>query len=204
MSFGTEQEHFWAGEFGNDYADRNRGPEHLAANLVLWGRILSHSTGITSVLELGANIGMNLRALKQLLPKASLAAVEINSKACKSLREIGGVDVAEASLLAHRPTRPVDLAFVSGVLIHLAPERLPDAYDVLAAASARYVVIAEYYNPTPVELTYRGHEGRLFKRDFAGEFVERHPFRLVEYGFTYRRDPNFAFDDLTWFLLERK
>lgn len=205
MSFATEQEQFWAGDFGNAYADRNTGADHLAANLALWGRILSHTRGVSSALELGANIGMNIRALKHLLPKAAFSAVEINAKAAAKLREIGGVEVTEGSLLTHKAAKQVDLAFVSGVLIHLAPERLADAYDVLAASSSRYVVIAEYYNPSPVEVSYRGHRERLFKRDFAGEFLERHPaFALAEYGFTYRRDPNFAFDDLTWFLLERQ
>ena len=203
MTFATEQEAFWAGEFGNAYADRNRGADHLARNLVLWGRILSGTRNVRSVLELGANIGMNVRAIARLLPNASLAAVEINSKACDELRKIDGLQVTEGSLLDHRAAEKVDLAFVSGVLIHIAPERLPDAYETLATASSRYVVISEYYNPTPVEVSYRGHANRLFKRDFAGEFMERHGFRLVDYGFMYRRDPNFAFDDLTWFLLER-
>jgi spore coat polysaccharide biosynthesis protein SpsF len=45
----------------------------------------------------------------------------------------------------------------------------------------------------------------LFKRDFAGEIMERHPqMQLVDYGFSYRRDPNFPQDDITWFLMERR
>jgi len=49
----TEQERFWAGEFG-------------------------------------ANIGLNLMALRQLLPEADLSAIEINRKAVESLRRLGG------------------------------------------------------------------------------------------------------------------
>jgi spore coat polysaccharide biosynthesis protein SpsF len=64
--------------------------------------------------------------------------------------------------------------------------------------------VAEYYNPVPVAITYRGHEDRLFKRDFVGEIMDRHPqMELVDYGFAYRRDPNFPQDDINWFLLER-
>jgi hypothetical protein len=28
--------------------------------------------------------------------------------------------------------------------------------------------------------------------------------RLVDYGFIYRRDPNFPLDDANWFLLEKR
>jgi spore coat polysaccharide biosynthesis protein SpsF len=78
-------------------------------------------------------------------------------------------------------------------------------YDKLHAATGRYLLVAEYYNPQPVAIPYRGHGDRLFKRDFAGEILERHRgLQLVDYGFAYRRDPQFPQDDITWFLLERK
>jgi len=71
-------------------------------------------------------------------------------------------------------------------------------------ACNRYICLAEYYNPTPMEVPYRGHSGRLYKRDFAGEMLERFPdLSLVDYGFVYHRDPNFPLDDITWFLLEK-
>ena len=42
-------------------------------------------------------------------------------------------------------------------------------------------------------------------RDFAGEIMDRHPqLQLVDYGFAYRRDPNFPQDDITWFLMEKR
>ena len=67
------------------------------------------------------------------------------------------------------------------------------------------MLVAEYYNPVPVSIAYRGHTDRLFKRDFAGEIMERHPeLRLIDYGFCYRRDPAFPQDDISWFLMERR
>lgn len=81
MPFATEQEAFWAGTFGDDYADRNAGAALLAGSLHLFSRALSRTNGVASVLEFGANVGMNMRAISLLLPKASLSAVEINAKA---------------------------------------------------------------------------------------------------------------------------
>ena len=78
-------------------------------------------------------------------------------------------------------------------------------YDKLVGSSGRYLLVAEYYNPAPVAIPYRGHTDRLFKRDFAGEIMDRHPqMKLVDYGFAYRRDPNFPQDDITWFLMEKR
>jgi pseudaminic acid biosynthesis-associated methylase len=203
MPFATEQENFWAGAFGDEYTRRNQGQEVVAANTALFARILARLPKLDSAVELGANIGMNLLALRRLLPQARLAAVEINDSAVAELRRIEGVEVTVGSLFDYAPAAPADLALIKGVLIHIAPERLPDAYAALYRSSARYLCLAEYYNPSPVEVPYRGHSGRLFKRDFAGELLDRYgDLRLVDYGFVWRRDV-FAQDDLTWFVLEK-
>lgn len=201
--FKTEQEEFWAGDFGDAYAARNASSHLLAANLAFFSRVLERTGPVTSVSELGANVGMNLRALGLLLPGVRRAAVEINANACTALRA-EGVDVIQGSFLEQRAPR-AELGFVKGVLIHIAPEQLSVAYDSLDAASERWCLVAEYYNPTPVTVPYRGHSDRLFKRDFAGEFLSKHSrWSLVDYGFLYRRDPVFPQDDITWFLMRSK
>jgi len=98
-----------------------------------------------------------------------------------------------------------DLTFTCGVLIHINPELLPELYTRLYECSRSYILINEYYNQKPVEASYRGHSERLFKRDFAGELLDRYPdLELVDYGFQYHRDHNFPADDMTWFLLKKK
>lgn len=204
-NFTTEQEAFWAGQFGDDYIARNRSAKLFAANLHFFSRIVEHLPGVSSVIEYGANIGMNLRALRQLLPEAALTGLEINKAAAAELAGWGGAEVIESSLVGFRPAQRYDLAFTKGVLIHLNPDVLPGVYDLLAESASRYVLIAEYYNPVPMGLPYRGHADRLFKRDFAGEFLERHPeFEPDRYAFHWRRDPVFPQDDITWFLLRRR
>lgn len=202
--YSTPQEAFWAGAFGDDYTRRNQGERLVLSNISLFKQLLSQTTPPGSVLELGANIGLNLVALRQLLPQAHLAAVEINPEAVAHLRRLPEVEVFHQSLLTFDPPRTYELVFTKGVLIHLAPERLPQVYDLMYRASSRYLALAEYYNPTPVNVPYRGHDDRLFKRDFAGELLDRFPdLRLVHYGFVYHRDPVHPQDDLTWFLLEK-
>jgi spore coat polysaccharide biosynthesis protein SpsF len=61
--------------------------------------------GISSVIEFGANVGMNLRALHQLLPAAVLAGVEINEAAAAELEAWGKAEVFHTRSSASPPRR---------------------------------------------------------------------------------------------------
>ncbi len=203
--FKTAQEGFWAGEFGNEYSERNIGKNWVASNTAVFAKILARTRGVQSVIEFGANIGLNLRAINNLIAEPDFAAVEINRAAAAELQQWGKAEVIESSILDFSPTRKWDMALIKGVLIHINPNELPAVYDKLYASSGKYICIVEYYNPTPVALPYRGHQDRLFKRDFAGEVLDRFSdLQLVDYGFCYHRDTNYPQDDVTWFLLEKK
>lgn len=201
----TEQEIFWAGEFGNEYVHRNQNDRLFISNLRLFSLILSKLGPVNSLLEFGANIGMNIRAIQQLCPKIACSALEINAAAAAELRKLNCEQVYQQALADFKLDYPRDVVLVKGVLIHLSPEQLNTVYDILYAASRRYICIAEYYNPAPVSISYRGHTNKLFKRDFAGEMLDRFSdLSLVDYGFCYRRDVHFPQDDLTWFILEKR
>ena len=202
--FKTKQEEFWAGEFGDDYTSRNQGEGWVASNMMLFSKILARTDTIKTLLEFGANIGLNLQAIRHLLPSAELSAVEINRKAVETLKKLGYVKVYHQSVLDFSPDYMRDFVLIKGVLIHLNPSVLPSVYRLLYQTSSRYICLAEYYNPTPVEIIYRGHADRLFKRDFAGELKKTYPdVRLIDYGFVYHGDPQFPQDDITWFLFEK-
>lgn len=204
--FKTDQEAFWAGEFGSRYIDRNKSEQLLASNLNFFSKALRSVTKLESCIEFGANIGMNLKALSSLYPGLELSAIEINADAAGELaRIVTQSNLFRGSILDYPVSEPVDLALTKGVLIHIKPDELVKVYDKLMQASRRYILVAEYYNPLPVAVPYRGHSDRLFKRDFAGELMDRYPsLHLLDYGFCYRRDPSFPQDDITWFLMEKR
>lgn len=204
--YATLQEEFWAGDFGSEYIGRNNSEELLASNLNFFSQALRQSGQISSCLELGANIGMNLKALKLLYPKITLKGVEINPAAAKLLGElIGAHNIFEGSIFDFPLADQVDLTLVKGVLIHINPDMLGVVYEKLYRSSSRYILVCEYYNPSPVTIPYRGNADRLFKRDFAGEMLDKYPdLNLVDYGFVYHRDTAFPQDDITWFLMEKR
>lgn len=204
--YATPQESFWAGQFGSDYIGRNNSDQLLASNLSFFSKALKHAGRLSSCIEFGANVGMNLKALQLLYPGIGLRGVEINPDAARMLKTlIGDENVYEGSIFDCSVDRGADLSLIKGVLIHINPEMLPIVYEKLYRASQRFMLICEYYNPSPVSVPYRGHTERLFKRDFAGELMDKYPdLSLIDYGFTYRRDPAFPQDDATWFLLGKR
>lgn len=198
----AEQTSFWEGEFGNEYTERNaiRAEDRCR----FFQKIVDLCKGIESVVELGANKGHNLAALHMVAPGLSLTGVELNRKACGEMAKITGVN-AVCSTIQEFSGDPCDLVFSCGVLIHLPPADLPMIYRKMFDLSRRYILINEYFNPTPVEINYRGHSERLFKRDFGGEFFDTlgNSVRLVDYGFLWKRvEP--TWDDTTWWLFEKK
>jgi len=204
-NFDTEQEAFWAGKFGDEHSSRNSGDALIQSNIALFSEILAKCPHAQSLIEFGANTGLNLRAIHDVKPEMELHAIEINESAVRQLKHWGRVEsVHYGSILDFRPDEKRDIALIKGVLIHINPDSLQQVYQSLYGASDSYIVLVEYYNPTPVEVSYRGYSNRLFKRDLAGELMDMYPsLCLVDYGFVWHRDQRFPQDDLTWFVLEK-
>ena len=154
-------------------------------------------------MEFGANIGNNLLAIENIFPESKLSGIEINENAYKKLVK-NNFTAYLGSVLDFDIDFKRDLTFTRGLLIHIDPNYLNEVYTKLYNSSKKYICVIEYYNPTPVEVEYRGNKNVLFKRDFAGEILDMYPdVKLVDYGFCYHRDNNFVNGDDTWFLLEK-
>ncbi len=198
----------WKGEFGDDYAERNRATVETVGDAArAFAEILAHvkNSPPASSLEVGANIGINLRALS-VLTDAALFAVEPNARAREQL--VADKVVPQGHLFDAVATKlpledgAVDLAFTSGVLIHVPPKDLEAAYGEIHRVAARYILCIEYFSQTPVEIPYRGHEGLLFKRNFGSMWLDLFPgLDPVANGFFWKRTT--GLDDLNWWLFRK-
>ena len=205
MNYKTEQEKFWATDFGNDYPSRNEGEKLVSSNVAIFSKIIKNCPTISSVAELGCNIGLNLMALHRINQDFRLRGYEINAKAAESASKANIAEVINTSVVEPLDTsKKFDLTFTKGVLIHINPDMLNAVYQNLYDLSNKYIMVYEYYNPTPVSVEYRGHHNKLFKRDFAGELIDKFNLKLIDYGFNYKRENYFPKDDATWFLMEKK
>lgn len=204
----TPQAEFWRGDFGNAYTDRNvASAEQLRARVAMWAEIWSHTLSAppASVLEVGANLGINLRALRA-VTGARFYAVEPNEKARDILARDGVVEAANlrggVASAIDLPDGVADFAFTSGVLIHVHPDQLAASLKEIYRCSSRWIACVEYFSDKPEMIPYRGHDDRLFKRDFGGLWLDTFPgLRTVAYGFAWKRVT--GLDNLTWWLFEK-
>jgi len=199
---------FWRGDFGSEYIGRNRADASAVRQ-----RARSWSTyfqGIMhdlprSIVEVGCSVGINLRALTGLVD-AELHGLEPNAAARRVLVEDGvlpasHVHEGEANSLPFKDGQ-FELSFTTGVLIHVPPSELPAAVDELYRVSSKYILMSEYFSHEPEEKTYRGQSGLLFKRDFGGFMLDRHPeLTIVDYGFQWMRAG--AVDNGHWWLFRK-
>lgn len=205
----TSQEDFWRGSFGDDYTKRVDSIKMVESNIALFNDALVKTKGIETILEIGCNRGLNLAALEYIDPSTVKTGIDINDSAIRAMSQmfddlhLDKPYMHRASIMEYETPNKYDLVFTKGVLIHIAPEQLDSVYAKMVNLSNRYILVAEYYNPTPVEVPYRGNAGKLFKRDFAGELIDRHGLKLIDYGFVYHRDANWQ-DDISWFLMEKQ
>jgi spore coat polysaccharide biosynthesis protein SpsF len=200
----TSQKEFWEGTFGNEYIERNQSSELEVSNLVLFSEILKKSDAKPlTILEIGSNIGLNFDSIKRILPKSEFTGLELNKKAAEILRR-KGTNVIEGAIEEIEIQEKYELVFTKGVLIHINPEILQDVYMKIFESSSKWILFIEYYSRKPESIEYRGNQDKLFKRDFAGEFLDKfkNKVELVNYGFTYHRDV-FPQDDLTWFMMKK-
>jgi pseudaminic acid biosynthesis-associated methylase len=193
-------ESLWKGDFGDAYTQRNAD----AANgrLPFWQELLS-SIEVERVLEVGCNLGANLRWLATLLPPHQVYGIDVNNSALSELRTAVPTINAVWSVARELPFRDrfFDLVYTTGVLIHQPPDTLPEVMAEIVRCSRRYVLAGEYYAETVTEVPYRGQQGALFKMDFGGLYLQRFPeLKLVRKGFLPRGS---GWDDITWWLLER-
>lgn len=208
-SSATDQLAFWQGQFGDNYTERNAPTdESIRARISAWSGILKGLAGAPpdSILEVGANLGLNLAALRA-VTDATLYAVEPNGTArdrlasAEILPSDRILDASAASIgLADAA---IDLVFTSGVLIHIAPENLLAAYREMHRVARRYLVTIEYFSDKEEIVPYRGHEGQLFKRDFGAIWLDTFDdVELIDYGFFWKRAT--GLDNLTWWLFRKR
>lgn len=196
----TRLEELWAGDFGDDYVERNLGAyDHREP---FWASMMTELRP-NRVLEVGANVGGNLQWIAQHVEPGSVCGVDVNRKALELLHQrVPGVS-SMWTPARELPFRDgwFDLVFTMGVLIHQPESTLPLVMAEMVRCSRRWVLCGEYFGEETTEVPYRGHEGALFRRDYGRQFRELFPaLRLVREG-TLTKDE--GWDDVTWWLLEK-
>lgn len=193
-------EQLWSGEFGDAYVERNRAAGNIREPF--WQKVLAELDAQT-ILEVGCNIGANLRWIAGLRSPQQVYGADINLKALNELRRTLPDVNAIWSPGRELPFRDrwFDLVFTMGVLIHQPESTLPLVMAEIVRCSRRYVLCGEYYAEHITEVSYRGQTGALFKRDYGRIYQELFPaLRLLRQGFLSRDE---GWDDVTYWVFEK-
>jgi pseudaminic acid biosynthesis-associated methylase len=197
---GSRLERLWSEEFGDDYVQRNL--EAGTGRDRFWRGLLAELE-VDSVLEIGCNVGANLRWIDGDVPSRAVWGIDVNESALQTIRQrLPGIN-AVWSHARELPFRDCcfDLVFTAGVLIHQPETTLPLVMAEAVRCSRRYVLALEYFADEVTEVPYRGHSGALFKRDYGRLFGELFPgLRLERTGALGREE---GWDDVTWWLFRR-
>jgi pseudaminic acid biosynthesis-associated methylase len=189
----------WRSEFGREYTDRNdvAKPERI----VSWQRLLDGIVPQRAV-EVGCNVGWNLTYLRRLGVK-EVYAVEPQAYAVEKARARNPEYNVLCGTGFDLPFKDgfADLAFTSGVLIHIAPADVAKVMAEMYRVSRRYIVAIEYDWPTEEEIKYRGNGDSLWKRPHGKIWQASYPaLKLVRKLELARSD---GYDNCTAHLFEK-
>lgn len=181
-------ERLWRTDLGQRYwAQQPPADQH---RLPFW-RGIEAITQPASLLEIGCGNGRNLACFQ----RARRTGVDVDTR----ILPHGGV--CGSAIALPFLDRSFDLVLTCGVLIHLAAEALPAAYDEVARVARQHVLLVEYEDSHDRAIPWRGQQEALWARPFALRFWSRHPtWRPVLRRHLARPD---GFDDCTAVLFER-
>ncbi|MBI4559558.1 MAG: methyltransferase domain-containing protein [Candidatus Hydrogenedentes bacterium] len=175
---------YWRGEFGREYTDRN--PQSVEAMDALYlnqfgltrtdlnREFLGDLDPASRILELGANVGVQLQALRT-MGFGCVYGVELQDYAIRRAHEqFGPLALAEATGLDLPFADAVfDVVFTSGVLIHIHPDRIGEVLAEIHRTTRRYIWGWEYYADNYAPVSYRGRRDLLWKGNFTRMYLER-------------------------------
>lgn len=187
----TKQTDFWNGTFGSEYTERNTfsPPEQDQLYIEEYGvtrtqmnRDFLSNLQISNILEVGSNVGNQLRSL-QSIGYENLYGVELQHYAVEKSKALTkGINIIQGSGFdIPFKDKFFDLAFTSGVLIHISPNDINVILDEIYRVSKRYIWGFEYFSDVHTEIAYRGNDDKMWKANFAKLFMDRFPdLKLVK------------------------
>ena len=204
----TKQEEMWAGKFGDEYT--NRCFSYPFFRRPFWGRLFTEYY-FKNVLEVGCGDGKNTLSLLWYMNDKNVYGIDINKTAIQ-LAQKNNIDAIEYINAFYGQATDIpfkdnffDLVFTCGLLIHIPPDDLLPVMSEMVRCSHKYVMFMEYWAEKEEEIEYRGEMGLLWKRPYKDiflSFYSRHSqYECIDEGFLTKDD---GFDDVTWWLFERR
>lgn len=178
----SEQVRAWMGEFGREYTARNamtlEEMEELCrrnygvSRTELNRRFLQGLDRLTSILEVGANIGNQLICLQK-MGFSRLCGIELQTYAIELSKSRHDIPTVRGSAFSIPfADASFDLVLTSGLLIHVKPSQVAKVMKEMHRCSREYIWGLEYYADEATEVLYRGRENLLWKCNYPRLFLD--------------------------------
>ena len=176
MGYSTEQEEFWAGTFGDEYTRRNHDSRRPCE---LLGDVVAHLEA-----DRADRDGSRARLQRRPEPKGARSAPARRSvtcgrdqpRRCRGKRGPPGRRWSRIRFSSSSRRQSCDLVLIAG---RSDPHRPRPSWTKSTTSCTQQPRAISVWRSTtarcPIEVPYRGHRNRLFKRDFAGEILDRYP-----------------------------
>jgi pseudaminic acid biosynthesis-associated methylase len=194
-------EDLWRGQYGDEWSDRNI--DMYDSRQPVWDSFMERLAP-RRVLEVGCNVGGNLRWIVPHLEPGAAYGVDVNRHALELIHGFvpdANVLVASARDLPFRDGL-FDLVFTVGVLIHHPDGALEAAIRELVRCSSRWVLVIEMFAEQDTEIPHRGIRNAILKRDY-GHLLEQTAPELTRVDEGYLSVDE-GFDSLNWWLFEKR
>jgi pseudaminic acid biosynthesis-associated methylase len=181
----TQQQKTWEGSFGKEYTDRNPQTfedmdkmylQHFGIRRSSLNKeFLGNMNRNIRILEVGANVGMQLSGLRK-MGFENLYGIELQTYAV----EIARKKLTNTNLIVgHAFDIPFkdnyfDLVYTSGLLIHISPDNIDTVLGEIYRCTNKYIWGYEYFSENYVAVeSYRGKKNLLWKANFAQLYLDK-------------------------------
>jgi len=158
----NEQQETWAGEFGNEYVERNlefhdvqyTGPNTGYNRLTITKSFFEDMPRDASILELGCNVGSIIWILND-MGFTDVTGIDINKKAIKMVNDrYPHYRFFHSSIEDFPISKKYDMVFTSGVLIHINPTNIMPVIEKIKSLSSKWIFGFEYYSEEFEDISY--------------------------------------------------
>jgi len=194
----------WVSDFGKEYTNRNHQDiekmdvelgeycgcgrkSHLFQQFLPTQRI-----SVGGVLEVGSNVGTQLKILQKVNPELSLYALEPQAYAIDKGKELfPDINFIQGNALSlPYADNSFEVVMTNTVLIHIQPAILPIVMAEIYRCCIKYIHFHEYYAESVTSVNYREYDGILWKTDFMKIYLELFPDLVcVNQRLLHYRDP---------------
>ena len=176
---------FWIGDFGKKYMKKYTFDETHKRQIYI-EKILQYTLDINSILEIGCNVGINIKAIKN-IGDYELYGIEPFKDALdicikNNLLDLDKAFCTNTSNMKMFKDNQIDLVFTSMVLMYIPLPELKIATDNIVRISKKYILCCEL-SSNKKESTYIYENTNVYDRNWGDFYTKNYKnLELINYN----------------------